>query len=228
VLLFVSSGPGVTTIPDVTGLPQKEAVQQIEKAGLFATIHQEHNAKVASGRVIRTDPTALNQVQKRSRVDLYVSSGPELVNVPDVVGDDRADARGTLEDAGLKVTIHEVESSQPKDRVVSQSPGSGSTVAKGSRVTISVSKGVEKVKVPDVQGQSEKDATATLQDAGFTVRVLTKQSSEAEGTVVDQSPSAGTEVKKGETVTIYTAAPADNGTGGADSGGDASGGSPPG
>jgi beta-lactam-binding protein with PASTA domain len=216
VLLFVSRGPGVTTIPDVTGLPQKEAVKQIEKAGLFTTLHQEHNAKVTSGRVIRTDPTALNQVQKGSRVDVYVSTGPELTNVPDVVGDDRADARGTIEDAGLRVTIHEQESSQPKDKVISQSPGAGSTVAKGSRVTITVSKGVEKVRVPDVGGQSEDDARSTLEDAGFTVRVLTKQSNETEGTVVDQSPSAGSEVQKGDTVTIYTAAPPDNGTGGAD------------
>ncbi|MFL5782731.1 MAG: PASTA domain-containing protein [Thermoleophilaceae bacterium] len=216
VLLFVSKGPGVTTIPDVTGLPQKDAVKQIEKAGLFATLHEEHNAKVTSGRVIRTDPTALNQVQKGSRVDVYVSSGPELTNVPDVVGDDRADARGTIEDAGLRVTIHEQESSQPKDKVISQSPGSGSTVAKGSRVTITVSKGVEKVRVPDVKGQSENDARSTLEDAGFTVRVLTKQSNETEGTVVDQSPSAGTDLQKGDTVTIYTAAPPDKGTGGAD------------
>jgi serine/threonine-protein kinase len=221
VVLLVSRGPGVTTIPDVTGLPQKEAVKQIEKAGLFATLHEEHNAKVSSGRVIRTDPTALNQVQKGSRVDVYVSTGPELTTVPDVVGDDRADARATIEDSGLKVTIHEQESSQPKDKVISQSPGAGSTVARGSRVTITVSKGVQKVRVPDVQGQSQQDATKALTDAGFTVTVDQKETDNQDevGNVISQDPGAGTELQKGDTVAIVVGKAPKGGAIGGDSGG---------
>jgi serine/threonine-protein kinase len=229
VTLSVSSGPGLTTIPDVTGLPQKEAVKQVEKAGLFATLHDEHSTEVSSGRVIRTDPTALNQVQRGSRVDVYVSSGPQLVNVPNVVGDDRADAVATLQDTGLKVTIHEADSSRPKGQVISQSPGAGSTVARGSRVTITVSKGTTKVRVPDVTGQSEADARSTLEDAGFAVRVMTESSVTVDkGNVTRQSPDAGTELTKGKTVTIWeSTGPPDNGPGGADSGGDASGGQGP-
>ena len=225
VTLSVSSGPGLTTVPDVSGLPQKEAVKQVEEAGLFATIHQEHSADISSGRVIRTDPTALNQVERGSRVDVYVSSGPELVNVPNVVGDDRADARATIEDSGLKVTIHRAESRRPEGQVISPSPGAGSTVARGSRVTIEVSTGVETVRVPSVRGQSEGAARAALEDAGFTVRVVTEESGEPEGTVVRQSPGAGTRLEPGDTVTIYTAAPpsdevdpGDGGTGGAPDG----------
>jgi serine/threonine-protein kinase len=212
VTLSVSSGPGLTTIPDVTGLPQKEAVRQIDKAGLFSTLHSEHSAKVASGRVIRTDPTALNQVQRGSRVDVYVSSGPELVDVPEVIGDDRADARATLEDAGLKVTIHEQESSQPKGKVISQSPGAGSTVAKEARVTITVSKGTNKVKVPGVVGQSQADATAALEDAGFTVRVVPDDqvTPDQAGQVTHQDPAAGTEATKGSAVTIDVGTQPDN------------------
>ncbi|HKP88721.1 MAG TPA: PASTA domain-containing protein [Thermoleophilaceae bacterium] len=225
VTLSVSSGPGFTTVPDVTNLPQKEAVKQLEDAGLFATIHQEHSAEVSSGRVTRTDPPALNQVEKGSRVELYVSSGPELTEVPNVVGEDRADARAAIEDAKLKVTVHEEESSRPEGQVISQSPGAGSTVARGSRVTITVSKGVEKVRVPRVEGQSEEDARATLEDAGFSVVVRTEASSEPEGTVIRQSPSAGTELEKGGTVTIYTAVP-ENGGGEEPGGTDAGGGSP--
>jgi serine/threonine-protein kinase len=211
VTLAVSRGPGLTTIPDVTGLPQKEAVKQVEKAGLFATLHQEHSAEVASGRVIRTDPTALNQVQKGSRVDVYVSTGPQLVSVPNVVGDDRADGRATLEDSGLKVTIHEAESSRPKDQVISQSPGAGSTVARGSRVTITVSKGVQKVRVPSVTGRSLDDARATLEDAGFTVNVTEVKSPNSDQTVIRQDPAGGSELEKGGTVTIFVGIPKESG-----------------
>jgi serine/threonine-protein kinase len=225
VRLSVSSGPGLTTVPDVTGLPQKEAVKQIEKAGLFATIHQEHNAKVASGRVIRTDPTALNQVQRGSRVDVYVSSGPELVEVPNVVGDDRADARGTLEDAGLKVTIHEQDSSQPKDEVILEDPGAGSRVPRGTRTTITVSRGPQKIDVPDVSGQSRADAINTLRSAGFSVNVSEEVGTASDqGKVIRQSPGGGAKRDKGSTVSIVVGKQCDSSGGGTPGGGTPGGG----
>ena len=204
VKLFVSSGPGFTTVPDVTNLTQKQAVKKLKAAGLFATIHDEPSATVPSGRVIRTDPTPLNQVNRGSRVDVYVSSGPELVTVPNTVGKQKADAVAALQDAGLKVTVHEVDARVPKGEVISQNPGGGSRVARGTRATIDVSKGIQKVEVPSVKDYTRDEATAILRGDGFAVRVTEIDGTEAQqGRVIRQSPAAGEKRDKGSTVTIF-------------------------
>jgi serine/threonine-protein kinase len=145
-------------------------------------------------------------------VDVHVSTGPELTTVPDVVGKDRADARASIEDAGLKVTIHEEQSRQPKGRVIVQSPGPGATVARGARVTITVSKGEEKVSVPDVTDATQDDATHTLEAAGFNVDTQTQPTTDSsqDGKVIKQSPNGNTEATKGSTVTIFVGQFTDN------------------
>src|SRR5205814_1787173 len=80
------NGPGYTTVPDVANKTQAKAIKLLKKHQLFANIQQEHSSTVPSGIVIRTDPTALSQVLVGSRVDLFVSNGPQLVTVPNVVG----------------------------------------------------------------------------------------------------------------------------------------------
>jgi serine/threonine-protein kinase len=146
---------------------------------------------------------------------VLISSGPPQVTLPSVVGQDEAAARGTLEDLGLKVTRALEFSDSPKGQVTAQSPPPNSSVDKGSRVTITVSKGPEKVDVPDVVGQSKNDARATLRDAGFKVKVVEQESAtQPVDTVLRQSPPSGGTAVKGSSVTIYVAVePA--GTGGA-------------
>jgi serine/threonine-protein kinase len=104
--------------------------------------------------------------------------------------------------------------------VLSQSPPGGSTVDRGSRVTITVSKGVSKVPVPSVVGQTEDEARATLGSEGFKVKVKQRESADdPEGTVIEQSPASGDQ-PKGSTVTIVvaTAPPADGTPQGGDTG----------
>jgi eukaryotic-like serine/threonine-protein kinase len=204
VALVVSSGPGLTTVPDVTNVTQAKAVKKLKAAGLFATIHDESSANIQAGRVIRTDPTALNQVTRGSRVDVYVSTGPELVTVPAVVGKQKADAQASLQDAGLKITVHETDSRAAKGEVVSQDPGGGSRVARDTRVTITVSKGIQKVAVTDVKDYTRDEAVALLRSDGFAVRVTEIDGTEQQQRrVIRQSPSAGSKRDKGSTVTIY-------------------------
>ncbi len=74
-------------------------------------------------------------------------------------------------------------------------------MAKGSTVRIVVSKGPERVKVPAVIGQSEADARATIENAGLKMKVTYDLQTNS-GTVFEQSPSAGTMVKRGSTVEV--------------------------
>ena len=204
VKLYVSNGPGFTSVPDVGGKTQAKAIKLLKKQGLFANIQQEHSSTVPAGIVIRTDPPALSQVNVGSRVDLFVSNGPQLVTVPDVVGQQKPDAQAKLQDASLRVTVHEAPSSKPKGQVFAESPTAGSQLPINSRVTITVSQGEQKVPVPDVKGRKQDDASGILQGAGFTVRVVQELGKASDqGKVIHQSPAAGSKQKKGSAVTIY-------------------------
>ena len=128
----------------------------------------------------------------------------KMVSIPDVVGKQEAVATATLEDAGFKVSSVKQDSNQPKGQVLSESPSAGTTVPKGTRVTITVSRGKPKATVPDVTGKSTSDATGVLQSAGFAVSVNEISGSKDQvGKVIRQSPSAGTQQDKGSTVTIF-------------------------
>jgi serine/threonine-protein kinase len=89
--------------------------------------------------------------------------------------------------------------------VISQTPTSGTKVDKGSIVTLTISKGPNTAKVPDVSGQTQAAATAALQAAGFQVQAKQKVTHDQtqNGLVVHQRPAAGTNLKKGRTVVIY-------------------------
>ena len=153
--------------------------------------------------MISTTPVALSQVPVGSRVQVIVSSGPKLVTIPDVTGKQDSVATATLQDAGFKVSEVKQDSNQPKGQVISQSPSSGVSVAEGTRVTITVSRGIPKVSVPDVTGKSTVDATNTLKSAGFNVSVNEVEASKDQvGKVISQSPAAGSQQDKGSTVTI--------------------------
>ena len=223
VKLSVSSGPGFTTVPDVTNKPLAKAIKLLKQHHLFANVAFDHHPTIPKGIVISTQPVALSQVLVGSRVAVVVSSGPEQTTVPNVVGQQKPVAEATLSDAGFKVTTLEQSSDRPKNQVIAQSPGAGVTVDKGSRVTITVSKGPQKVKVPDVKGQTKDQAKKTLEGAGFTVttkEAFTSDSTQV-GKVIDQSPAGGAKVKKGSnvTITVGKACPPPGGGGGGGGGG---------
>jgi eukaryotic-like serine/threonine-protein kinase len=213
VTLGVSSGPGKRIVPDVEGKSQEDAVRALTRAKFTFTLDNEPSSKYPKGIVTRTDPEGGTEAEAGSRVQVFVSSGPEQVTVPKVTGLKEDEARAEVRDAGLRPIVNEVESDAPKGEVTAQSPGAGATVDKGSRVKLSVSKGREQVEVPDVTGMTAEEARTTLEDAGFKVKEVDRPGPpEDEGLVVDQAPSSGKR-PKGSTVTIYVGSP-DTGGGG--------------
>jgi serine/threonine-protein kinase len=169
---------------------------------------------VAKGNAIRTSPPANKVIPKNTDVRLFISSGPPQVTVPSVVGLDKAVASARLKDAGLNLTQELVDSNSPKGRVVTQTPGGGTTVDKGTRVALQISRGPQKVNVPDVTGLSRAEARAALTGAGFKVKVVQQESAtDPPDTVLRQTPAGGTQAVKGSTVTIVVSK-APPGTGG--------------
>lgn len=204
VTLVISRGPRIVKVPDLRGVPLAEARSRLKSAGLEpGMVNRDFSDSVARGSVIGTDPETGTARHAGSAIALLVSKGSP-VDVPDVTGEDADSARQDLQDAGLKVRIavQRVNSEFDKDQVARQSPGAGGRAAEGDTVTLTLSKGPEMVKVPDVVGSSVDDATQRLEAAGFEVNEDRGLLGLFGDTVKKQSVDAGGKAPKGSTITI--------------------------
>jgi serine/threonine-protein kinase len=190
-------------VPNVVGLERQLAVAKLEEAGLEADVEEQPDPEALPGIVFEQNPRAGSRLQKGDSVTILVSTGPRKVDVPRLVGKQYDDAIQILDDAGLKWRKEEVFSKKPPGQVVRQNPKAGEQLAEGSTVILTVSKGIERVAVPDVLQQTEESARQELAAAGFEVQVVEQPSSDTPaGVVFAQSPDPGTEAPKGSTVQI--------------------------
>ncbi|WP_346082041.1 Stk1 family PASTA domain-containing Ser/Thr kinase [Actinocorallia cavernae] len=204
VTLTVSLGPETVKVPDLAGLPLAEARQKLKATGLEpGMVGREFSDDVDAGAVISTAPASGTERHAGSAIALTVSKGSPI-DVPDVTGDDPADARQELTSAGLKVKIasEQVNSEYNKGKVARQSPGDGKQAAAGDTVTLTLSKGPQMIEVPDVTGDSVDDAHQALEDAGFKVNEDRGILGLFGDTVRKQSVEGGKTAPKGSTITI--------------------------
>ncbi|MGW1894790.1 Stk1 family PASTA domain-containing Ser/Thr kinase [Streptomyces sp. NPDC002004] len=202
--LTISKGPETVRVPKVEGVPLARAKAQLKSAGLApGMVTQEFSDEVDRGKVIGTNPDAGTKRHAGSAVALTVSKGSR-VDVPDVSGESVDDATSDLVDKGLKVRIAQqrVNSEFDAGMVAQQSPDAGRQAAEGDTVTLTLSKGPEMIKVPDVVGDSVDDATKTLEDAGFKVDLDRGLLGLFGDTVTEQSVHGGDKAPKGDTITI--------------------------
>jgi serine/threonine-protein kinase len=142
VLLRVSSGLGQAPVPGVVGRTQAAAESLLKNAGFVPNVTAIADPVVPVGQVIRQSPEANVQADKGSVVELVVSSGPALVTIPDVEGQNAATASNTLGQLKLQVqTRQESSASVPIGNVISTNPPAGTEVREGSTVTLVVSTG---------------------------------------------------------------------------------------
>jgi serine/threonine-protein kinase len=204
--IVVSGGPASAALVNVEGLSAAEAVAKLRKAGFKPTTKTQSSATVAAGKVVATNPPAGTLLQLGSPVTVLVSSGPEAVHVPDVVGQSLSSAEATLANAGLTVgtVTQRVSSTQPPGTVLSQSPPTGASVHAGDKVNLTVAQASKEAVVPNVLGKKEAPAAAALGEAGFTPKTIpatTTDPAQAE-VVLKQSPAGGAHARKGSSVTI--------------------------
>ena len=208
VVLEVSGGPGTVLVPTVRNLPQAQAIDELEERGLRANVDRLSSEEVRAGLALRTVPSAGTEVERGERIQLFISSGPELVAVPGVIGLSSDSAEAQISAAGLVPAVQELESEEPEGEVIGQDPGAGAELRLGSTVTITVSTGIEQVIVPDVVGIGAGDAEGQLSAEGLVpVRRETAVSDPAQdGQVIDQRPAAGVQVEPGRQVVIVVGA----------------------
>ena len=135
--LVISKGPEPVPVPDIAGRKIAAARDALGEVGLKADVTQRFSEEVADGRVISVKPKAGTIVDSGSRVDVVVSKGPPPVTVPNLIDMPRARAVTTLRNLGLRVNVVEGDFS-PLNRVISQDPAPGTSIPKGSTVTIRI------------------------------------------------------------------------------------------
>ena len=178
----------------------------IDEEGIVYEVSEEYE----EGKIMHQNPGANQSVKKNKKIQLTISSGTTEgnISVPDVLNSDFAEAKELIESKGLKCQIIEEESSDFElNRVMSQSPKSGTKVTQGYTVILHVCTKVieteEKVLVPDLKNMTRADAEKALEALGLIIGNTKKQLTDAEpGKVISQEPKANAEVVKGTSVDI--------------------------
>ena len=148
---------------------------------------------------IATGPTT----HRVTRAAVYEPPGPV---VPDVDGLSVGRARQALERAGFWVrTAHEPSARTRRGRVLGTSPPVATRLGIGAQVTLLISSGRPRVRVPSLQGLSRSTAEERLLRAGFRVVVVRRESADPPGVVIDQSPAAGRRARASAVVRIAVA-----------------------
>jgi eukaryotic-like serine/threonine-protein kinase len=139
VTLVVAKEPNIA-VPDVASQEAATAQQLLQGAGFQVSAQSEPNDIIPTGRVTRTDPGAGTQVKRGSAVRMFVSTGPQNVEVPNVVGQPQAQATLLLQAGGFQVVVAQQATTNPLEngRVLAQNPPPGQRLPKGSGVTLTV------------------------------------------------------------------------------------------
>ncbi|OMH24258.1 hypothetical protein BKD30_08945 [Tersicoccus phoenicis] len=136
--LVVSRGRQPVDVPDVTGSPERQARQRLADAGLLVALAP---ARVFSGTVPEGSVTAQapagGQAPRGSTVNLTLSKGPRMVEVPDLIGTQVDQARRRLETTGFRVEVREVLGGF-FGTVRAQDPAGGGTAPEGSTIVLTV------------------------------------------------------------------------------------------
>mgnify|MGYP001013880640 FL=1 len=203
VQLYVSKGVDMKTVPELTGKSQDEAQRSLTEVGLtVGAITDAYSEDVPQGQVISQSVAAGTSLAHDSAVDIVLSKGRQPLTVPTLSGLSASAAKSAIEDLGLVAAPTDAYSDTVAEgQVISQQTREGSTLHRGDSVAYTVSKGPEKVAIPDVVGLQREEARSRLESAGFTVKEEAILGGFF-GTVRSSDPAAGTMTKKGSTVTI--------------------------
>ena len=215
--IFKSFGTGVTAeendeqvkVPKVVGMTEDEAKKTLNEAGLgYKVASREESEKYEEGTVCEQSVEAGEKVDKNTTIIVVVSSKliGEEIEVPNVSGEDEATAQKMLEAKGLKVGTSEAVYSDKYEEgiVIGTTPSAGSKVTKDTEIIMQVSKGSEKIEVPNVVGKADADAQSAIKSANLKVGTVTYEYDDSmeKGKVVSQSVKAGKEVEAGTEVSI--------------------------
>jgi serine/threonine-protein kinase len=208
ITLFVSSGPPLTTVPDVGGFTAADAQRALANANFKTRLTPRYDAKAPKDTVLAIRPAIGARAPEGSTVELVVSRGPQPMAAPQLVGLTLDAARALVGKSGITLNVDQQTANDmiPANTIVSQSLSAGSNVTSGSTIGVTVSTGPALVAVPDVGGKSPADAAALVQQMGLVPVVqYIVDATNATGNVVAQDPAAQATVPRRTSVTLNVA-----------------------
>ncbi len=207
--LFVSDGPVLHALPDITNQPQEAAKATLAASGLvFKVTGQQFDENAPAGVVlgwqVGKPPVAHpvgQQVPTGTEVDAVVSGGPAPRTIPNLVNHSFDEVNAAL--TGQQLVVQQLDpqydDSIAAGNVISLNPPAGTQVPRGSTVQVTVSKGPNTVPVPDLKGQTLDQAKASLEAGGL---ALGGVAGPVDKVVQASSPPAGTPAPRGTAVSV--------------------------
>lgn len=210
VTIHLSAGSPTVDVPNLTGMTAQNAQSTLEGLGLvYAEGDPIASDEVDEGRVVSYNPSS-GTIPVGSTVTVRLSSGPDAVSVPSVLGLSQSDACSRIENAGLTCQVGSsiTSDSYDTDTVGAVSPGVGETVEAGSTVTIQIVSGPATVTVPNnMVGMTMSEVRTAIESLGLVYQNggTVESSRVSAGLVAETNPSGGQQVSPGSTVTVYFA-----------------------
>ena len=196
-------------VPNLTGMTIDQARAALLNLGLtIGVVTPQNDPTAPADTIIASVPKAGEQVLGGATIDLFVSQGSGVVQIPNVQGQTSQAARSVLEGDPFKFLITVVEEASAtveSGRVTRTSPTIGADTTKGASVTIYVSTGQATVAVPLVSGLTEAQARAKLTSSGFIVKVEyieVATGNANDGRVIAQDPNMNVQSTPGSQVLL--------------------------
>lgn len=208
ILLANLLSPTKIEIPDVANMEIDDAIETLENAGfVIAEEHkEEHSEEVEEGLAIGTDPKAGLTRVKGTELTLVVSLGNEKVEMSDYVGQQISQVTSILENGNFKeIKVQEVYDAESAGTIIEQQPAAGEEIApEETTVTLTVSKGVNYIKVSDLSGYNDAALKEYERSTGFKIKVQSEQNSDTvpPGNVISQDPQANESLAAGGTINV--------------------------
>ena len=193
-------------VPDVVGKSSVVAQQILKDKNLRVKIVEANDDSVPAGQVVSQYPEAGAKVKEQRLVTITVSKGGQELTMPDLKSMSRSNAEEKLKKMGLKLgAVFEENAKEPAGTVINQDPRSGSKITKGQTVDITVSLGEKnkEITVQNYTGLSVDSAKSNLEANGLSLGGISEEAStRPKGTVIGQSPAAGSTTTEGGSVSL--------------------------
>jgi serine/threonine-protein kinase len=195
----------VVQVPDIEGASLREAEKMASEVGLNLVENEERvfSEEIAADHVVSQQPAAGQRVKQSRPLNITVSRGPQLIEIPDFVGVSLREALIDLDNLSLNSgdIQYIFRLSEEPGTVINQIPAAGAEVEKGSEITLFVSRGERdiSVRMPDLTGLTQAEAFNLIRESGLNIGQVSVESSErfTDGQVISQSVRAGEYLPRG-------------------------------
>ncbi len=194
------------TMTNLTDKTQQEAINVLVNQGLSKdniTIEKETNDKVQEGKVISTEPSSGEEINKNTNVVLTISSGKEPILLQNYIGKNISEVQPTLEEKGIIVTLFYEESDKAAGTILDQNQVAGEKLPVGSKIQFIVSKEDKEINLDNFLGLSEAEVQKWVDDNNLNISKEYGCSDKYdEGKVFYQNPAYNSKLKEGDMVTV--------------------------